>query len=147
MFGFTHDSPALACDGVSLSAIAEAEGTPVYVYSAAVIRERYSAIDQAFGAYPHRLHYALKANSSLALARLLAGLGSAADANSLWEIELARKAGFSATDIVFTGVGKSPAEIEEIDTRINQMLDTAVDEALASPFPDPSTLMENVYGD
>jgi hypothetical protein len=69
VFGFTHDSPALACDGVSLSAIAEAEGTPVYVYSAAVIRERYSAIDQAFGAYPHRLHYALKANSSLALAR------------------------------------------------------------------------------
>jgi pyruvate dehydrogenase E1 component alpha subunit/2-oxoisovalerate dehydrogenase E1 component alpha subunit len=44
-------------------------------------------------------------------------------------------------------VVESPAEIEEIDTRINQMLDAAVDEALASPFPDPSTLLENVYGD
>jgi TPP-dependent pyruvate/acetoin dehydrogenase alpha subunit len=45
------------------------------------------------------------------------------------------------------GVVESAAEIEEIDTRIKQMLDAAVDEALASPFPDPSTLMENVYGD
>jgi len=42
---------------------------------------------------------------------------------------------------------ETSSELEEIDTRINQMLDTAVDEALASPFPDPSTLMENVYGD
>jgi diaminopimelate decarboxylase len=82
------------------------------VYSAAVLRERYRAIDAAFGVYPHRLHYALKANSSLALARLLAGLGSAADANSIWEIELAQKAGFAPADIVFTGVGKASAELE-----------------------------------
>jgi len=100
------------CDGVPLSAIAEAEGTPVYVYSAAVLRERYRAIDSAFGSHPHRLHYALKANSTLGLARTLRELGSAADANSIWEIELARKAGFSPADIVFTGVGKSPAELE-----------------------------------
>jgi diaminopimelate decarboxylase len=100
------------CDGVPLSAIAEREGTPVYVYSAAVLRDRYRAIDAAFGAHPHRLHYALKANSTLGLARTLKELGSAADANSIWEIELARKAGFGAADIVFTGVGKSPAELE-----------------------------------
>jgi diaminopimelate decarboxylase len=100
------------CDGIPLSAIAEAEGTPVYVYSAAVVRERYHAIDEAFGPYPHRLHYALKANSTLAIARTLQDLGSAADANSIWEIELARKAGFAPSDIVFTGVGKSPAELE-----------------------------------
>jgi diaminopimelate decarboxylase len=100
------------CDGVPLSAIAEAEGTPVYVYSAAVLRERYRAIDSAFGGHPHRLHYALKANSTLAVARALRELGSAADANSIWEIELARKAGFAPADIVFTGVGKSPAELE-----------------------------------
>ena len=87
------------CDGVSLSAIAEAEGTPVYVYSAAVLRERYRAIDSAFGSHPHRLHYALKANSTLALARMLRELGSAADANSIWEIELARKAGFAPPPI------------------------------------------------
>ena len=112
MIGFSRAAQQLVCDGVPLSAIAEAEGTPVYVYSAAVLRERYRAIDGAFGRHPHRLHYALKANSTLGLARTLRELGSAADANSIWEIELARKAGFTPADIVFTGVGKSPAELE-----------------------------------
>ena len=82
------------------------------MYSAAVLRERYRAIDAAFGGHPHRLHYALKANSTLGLARALRELRSAADANSIWEIELARKAGFPPADIVLTGVGKSPAELE-----------------------------------
>ena len=95
-----------------LAAIAAAEGTPVYVYSAATLRERYLAIDRAFRGYPHAIHYALKANSTLAVARLLRELGSAADANSIWEIEVARRAGFQPDDIVFTGVGKSPAELE-----------------------------------
>jgi diaminopimelate decarboxylase len=112
VIGFSHEANQLVCDGVPLSAIAEAEGTPLYVYSAAALRERYHTIDDAFGDYPHRLHYALKANSTLALARTLRELGSAADANSIWEIELARKAGFPASDIVFTGVGKSPDELE-----------------------------------
>ena len=51
-------------------------GTPLYVYSAAALRERYRALDAAFGGYPHALHYALKANSTLAIARLLRDLGS-----------------------------------------------------------------------
>jgi diaminopimelate decarboxylase len=97
---------------VPLTEIAAAEGTPLYVYSAATLRDRYQAIDRAFGDYPHTLHYALKANSTLAIVRLLQRLGSAADANSIWEIELARKAGFAARDIVFTGVGKTEAELE-----------------------------------
>jgi diaminopimelate decarboxylase len=112
VIGFSRAAGQLVCDGVSLSAIAEAEGTPLYVYSAAVLRDRYQTIDGAFGSHPHRLHYALKANSTLALARLLREAGSAADANSIWEIEVARKAGFPPADIVFTGVGKSPAELE-----------------------------------
>ncbi len=111
MAGFSRASNDLLCDGVPLAAVADAEGTPVYVYSAEVLRERYRAFDRAFGDYPHRLHYALKANSTLAVARLLHDQGSGADANSIWEIELARKAGFAPADIVFTGVGKSPAEI------------------------------------
>ena len=100
------------CDGVPLAEIAARTATPVYVYSAALVRERYRAIDSAFGGHPHALHYALKANSSLAVVRLLRDLGSAADANSIWEIELALKAGFTPPTIVFTGVGKSPAELE-----------------------------------
>jgi diaminopimelate decarboxylase len=97
---------------VPLTEIAAVEGTPLYVYSAAILRDRYQAIDRAFGDYPHALHYALKANSTLAIVRLLQGLGSAADANSIWEIELARKAGFATRDVVFTGVGKTEAELE-----------------------------------
>src|SRR6187455_2447367 len=92
--------------------MAGAEGTPLYVYSAAVIRERYRAIDAAFDGYPHTLHYALKANSTLAIARLLRELGSAVDANSVWEIAVAQRAGFDPSQIVFTGVGKSPEELE-----------------------------------
>ena len=95
-----------------LADIAAAEGTPLYVYSAAIIRERFRAFDRAFADYPHALHYALKANSTFALVRLLRDLGGAADANSIWELDLARRAGFAPRDIVFTGVGKSMAELE-----------------------------------
>ncbi len=110
--GFSRPSLDLLCDGVPLAAIAAKEGTPIYVYSAAVLRDRYRAIDRAFGDYPHAVHYAMKANSTLALVKLLRELGSAADANSIWEIEVARRAGFEPGQIVFTGVGKSQAELE-----------------------------------
>ena len=112
MPSFTYLDSELQCDGVPLSTIARAEGTPLYVYSAAGIRERYRAIDDAFEGYPHRLHYALKANSALAIVHLLRALGSAVDANSIWEIDLARRAGFAPADIVFTGVGKAGHELE-----------------------------------
>jgi diaminopimelate decarboxylase len=110
--GFFRRDHDLVCDGVPLTAIAAATGTPVYVYSAATIRDRYRAIDEAFAGYPHALHYALKANSTLAIARLLRGLGSGVDANSVWEIDVAQRAGFEPSQIVFTGVGKSPEELE-----------------------------------
>lgn len=100
------------CDGVPLASIASEVGTPVYVYSAALVRERYRALDEAFGAYPHRVHYALKANSTFALVKLLRTLGAAIDANSMWELDVARRAGFAPADIVFPGVGKSNAELE-----------------------------------
>jgi diaminopimelate decarboxylase len=109
--GFFRDGAALVCDGVPLDAIAAAEGTPLYVYSAATIASRYRAIDEAFAGHPHSIHYALKANSTLAIARLLRGLGSNADANSGGEIEVARRAGFAPSQIVFTGVGKTRAEL------------------------------------
>jgi diaminopimelate decarboxylase len=110
--GFSYIDSELVCDGVPLSAIAGEEGTPLYVYSAAAIRERYRAIDEAFGGYPHAVHYALKANSTFGIVQLLGREGSGVDANSIWEIDVARRAGFPPSDIVFTGVGKSPAELE-----------------------------------
>ena len=99
------------CDGVPLASIAAAHGTPLYVYSAATIADRYRAIDDAFAGYPHSIHYALKANSTLAITRLLRSLGSHADANSGGEIDVALRAGFQPAQIVFTGVGKTAAEL------------------------------------
>src|SRR5688500_100705 len=111
--GFHRQGSALWCDAVPLSDIAAAAGTPLYVYSASIITERYRAIVDAFASYPPSLHYALKANSTLAIARLLRSLGAGADANSSGEIDVARRAGFTADQIVFTGVGKSVAELAQ----------------------------------
>jgi diaminopimelate decarboxylase len=111
--GFERIGGRLACDGVPLAEIAAREGTPLYVYSASTITSRYRAIDEAFGGYPHSLHYALKANSTLAVARLLRGLGAGADANSGGEIDVALRAGFIPDQIVFTGVGKTQAELSQ----------------------------------
>ena len=97
--------------GVPLADLAARFGTPLYAYSADMIAARYCEVDQAFSGYPHTLHYALKANSTLAIARLVRSLGAAADANSGGEIEVALRAGFTPEEIVFTGVGKSEAEL------------------------------------
>ena len=113
MTGFYRQGPALVCDGVPLDRIAADEGTPLYVYSAATIVARYRAIDEAFAGHPHAIHYALKANSTLAITRLLRGLGSNADANSGGEIDVAMRAGFIPAQIVFTGVGKTLTELAQ----------------------------------
>ena len=113
MSGFTRVGPSLSCDGVPLSSIAAAVGTPVYVYSAETVRGRLRAFQSALGAYPHAIHYALKANSCLAVVRVVRAAGGLVDANSGGEIELALRAGYTPDDIVFTGVGKTPAEIDQ----------------------------------
>jgi diaminopimelate decarboxylase len=109
---FQSSDSGLVCDGVSVRAIVEQVGTPVYVYSARAIRDGYGAIDTAFAAYPHAIHYALKANSTLAIARLIRSLGGRADANSGGEVQVALRAGYAPEDIVFTGVGKTREELE-----------------------------------
>lgn len=108
---FQPSAHGLACDGVSIDSIVERIGTPAYIYSARAIRGAYRALDTAFADYPHLIHYALKANSTLAIVRLLRSLGSRADANSGGEIEVALRAGFAPREIVFTGVGKSREEL------------------------------------
>jgi len=111
MSGFTRDAHAFVCDGVPVQAIAAETGTPVHVYSASVIDARYRQLDAALQAVPHRLHYAIKANATLAIVRRLRALGARADANSAGELEVALRAGFSPGDIVCTGVGKTREEL------------------------------------
>lgn len=112
MYAFRPNGDELTCDDVALAAIAASVGTPTYVYSAATLRERISTLHAGFGDYPHALHYALKANSNLAVVRVVRAAGGSVDANSGAEIEVALRAGCAPADIVFTGVGKTPAEID-----------------------------------
>jgi diaminopimelate decarboxylase len=106
-------SGELVCEGVSLETIASAAGTPAYVYSSRAIREQFDALDRALSPVPHRLHYSMKANSNLAVLRLLQERGAGVDIVSGGELYRAREAGFSPDAIVFSGVGKSVQELRE----------------------------------
>lgn len=113
MPGFARVDDVLHCEGVALDAIARAVGSPVYVYSAATIRDRYARLTTALAGVPHRIHYSLKANSSRGLLALLRSLGSGADVVSGGELFRARRVGFGPSDIVFGGVGKTRDELRD----------------------------------
>ena len=103
----------LLADSVPLSRLAERHGTPLYVYSATAIRQRYQQFDEAFAACGHTICYSVKANSNLSILRLLASLGSGFDIVSGGELDrvlvASRK---SAAKVVFSGVGKLSEEID-----------------------------------
>lgn len=101
------------CEGVPLPQIAAAAGTPAYVYSTAGIAKQYRALDAAFAAVPHRIHYSVKANGNLAILRVLRSLGAGVDIVSGGELYRALRANFTGSDVVFSGVGKTAAEIGE----------------------------------
>jgi diaminopimelate decarboxylase len=118
---FTYRNRTLQCDGVDLTTLAAEHGTPLYVYSAEQITERFQLFDQAFThgpeARPHTICYAVKANSSLAILRLLAKQGAGFDIVSGGELERVRKAHQPALKkVVFSGVGK---QIWEIDAALD----------------------------
>jgi diaminopimelate decarboxylase len=110
--GFAFHDGQLACDGIPVAGIVGDAGTPLYLYSAPLIRSACGSLDRAFAGCPHTIHFALKASSTLAILRLLRGLGAGADANSGGEIEAALRAGFEPSQIVFTGVGKTRDELD-----------------------------------
>jgi diaminopimelate decarboxylase len=103
----------LCCDEIPLSKLADRFGTPLYVYSASAIRERMRAFQHAFRKTRHTVCYSIKANSNLTIMRLLAGMGCGFDVVSGGE--LARVLAVdkeAAKNVVFSGVGKSRAEME-----------------------------------
>ena len=111
--GFARVDGALACEGVPLEEIARAVGTPSYVYSAAMVRDRFTRLDEALVDVPHRIHYTLKANSNAGILRLLRELGAGVDVVSGGELHRALRLGFRGEDIVFGGVGKTERELRE----------------------------------
>ena len=112
---FEYRDDRLVCEEVPLEEIAAMVGTPVYVYSSATLERHYRVFDQALRGHASTrnrlIAYAVKANASLAVLATLARLGAGADTVSEGEIRRALAAGIPAERIVFSGVGKTPAEI------------------------------------
>jgi len=111
MSGFSRVNGHLTVDGINLNDLAEEFGTPLYVYSAAAITDAYHHFRDAVSGADSHIHFALKANSNLAVLKLLANLGAGADIVSGGEMERALAAGIAPENIIFSGVGKTDAEL------------------------------------
>jgi diaminopimelate decarboxylase len=111
MHDFQYRDGELFCEDVSLARIAKEVGTPCYVYSYGTLVRHFRAVDGAYRDIPHLVAFAMKANSNLAILRLMAREGSGADIVSGGELFRALKAGIPPSKIVFAGVGKSRDEL------------------------------------
>jgi diaminopimelate decarboxylase len=111
MLHFSYQNNQLCAEKIPFTDIAKQFGTPCYVYSHAALTENWHAFSDAFGAVQHRICYAVKANSNLAILNLFARHQSGFDIVSQGELERVLAAGGDPKKIVFSGVGKKPAEI------------------------------------
>ena len=111
MHDFRYHNDSLFCEDIPLERLAKEQGTPCYLYSHATLTRHFQAFDQAFAPVPHLIAFAMKANSNLAILRLMASQGSGADIVSGGELFRALQAGIPPDKIVFAGVGKSVEEI------------------------------------
>lgn len=110
---FTYSGKQLVCDSVPVTKLADKFGTPLYLYSASTIRERFSIFNQSFAGISHTVCYSVKANSNLSILKLLAKLGSGFDIVSGGELErIVRVDPKAASRVVFSGVGKTQPEID-----------------------------------
>ena len=109
---FPYRAGRLYCEGVPAEQVAAAVGTPAYVYSRAAIEHNFRRFDRAFADYPHSVCYSVKANSNLAVLALLARLGAGFDIVSAGELHRVLRAGGDPRGVVFSGVGKTEAEMD-----------------------------------
>lgn len=109
---FAYRDNLLYVEDVAIDSIARRAGTPCYIYSSNAILGRYRAYDRAFGDAPHKVCYAVKANSNLAVLALLARAGAGFDIVSAGELYRVLRAGGKAENVVFSGVGKTADEVE-----------------------------------
>lgn len=108
---FEYKNNLLFAEDVNLQELANAYGTPCYVYSKAEIEHNYRAYESALSQWPSRICYAVKANSNLAVLNMLAKLGASFDIVSIGELERVIRAGGEASKVVFSGVAKRSDEI------------------------------------
>jgi diaminopimelate decarboxylase len=110
--GFIYKNDELHCEGLAINTLAEKFGTPLYLYSATAIRERYRVLESSFHHVKHTLCYSVKANSNLSILRMLAGMGAGFDIVSGGELErVCRAHKKSLSKVVFSGVGKTADEL------------------------------------
>jgi len=109
---FAYRAGALHCEQVALGDIATEVGTPFYCYSANRLRERYRALDAALSPLGVKIHFATKANGNIAVLAVLAAEGAGMDIVSGGELKRALAGGVAADRVIFSGVGKTAAEIE-----------------------------------
>src|SRR6266568_2055236 len=109
---FSYSGNDYYCEQAPLADLAHRAGTPCYVYSSEVILSNYRAYTEAFADLPYTVCYSVKANSSLAVLRLLANAGAGFDIVSGGELYRVLAAGGDPAKVAFAGVGKSPEEIE-----------------------------------
>ena len=108
---FLYRKGHLHAEDVDLAEVAQAVGTPFYCYSAATLTRHYRLFDEALSPLPHLVCYAVKANSNTAILKLLGDLGAGMDVVSIGEYLRAKAAGVPGERIVFSGVGKTRAEM------------------------------------
>ena len=108
---FHYRDGRLHCEAVGLAEIAAAAGTPTYVYSSRAIRDNYRSYAVSLAGIPHDIYYAVKANSSLAVLALLAAEGAGFDIVSGGELYRVLQAGGDPAKVVYSGVGKTRAEM------------------------------------
>lgn len=111
MHDFHYSGGRLFCEGVSLEALARKHGTPLYVYSQHTLEHRFSQLDQALAEVDHRICFAVKSNSNLAVLQTLAAAGAGFDIVSAGELRRVIEAGGDPARCVFAGVGKTEEEI------------------------------------
>lgn len=111
MQGFHYQNNQLYVEKIPVAEIGAQFGTPVYIYSRQIIEKNWHAFNDGFGNKPHRVCYAVKANSNLAILNILARLNSGFDIVSLGELERVLAAAGDPQKIIFSGVGKTTAEI------------------------------------
>ena len=113
MHHFAYRGGELFAENVSVAALAETYGTPLYLYCAATLRRHFEAFDSAFNGLPHLTCFSVKANSNLSVLRVLAEQGAGVDIVSGGELYRALAAGVDPAKIVYSGVGKRVDEIEQ----------------------------------
>src|SRR5258705_7682463 len=111
MHHFDYRSGVLHAEAVDIAKIAEAVGTPFYCYSTATLERHYRVFADAFADVKSLVCYSLKANSNQSVLRTLAKLGAGADVVSGGELKRARAAGIPPDKILFSGIGKTEAEL------------------------------------